>query len=389
VLLALCGCVVNKLLSDTISMYDASAISRFPAVCHVILKLLMSLMVIGGYGLGILSLRLFYVFQVVITGGVVLFLIISLRRDNRARFPEYISRGVREYLKEYYVYCRPLVVATVISQLVVMLMNYALMSFSGVTEQAMFGAAWQLNLLVSYVFSPYAELMKREFAVVAGDRQMLCDHFRQSVRMMLLVTGYFSVFLAVCAGWVLPIVYGEKYIGAVLVTQIIMYYTIYQAVGQVTGAYFIATERTRVQAVFTIVFQVLTLGAVFLFQIPNGIWPEGLGATGIALNYLTVNIINVVLMVGFIIREYGLSPIWENLAGIPVIAALTGAALIFRELFSLIPGEGIVMIFIRVILTGICYTAATGLIIWLFPGLTLGATREAIRAKLARIRKVD
>lgn len=63
--------------------------------------------------------------------------------------------------------------ALVISQITVIIMNWALMKWSGATEQAIFEAAWQLNMLVGYVFSPYAELSKREFAVLYNDRDHL------------------------------------------------------------------------------------------------------------------------------------------------------------------------------------------------------------------------
>lgn len=387
VLLALCGCIVNKLLMDTISMYDASAISRFPAIMQMAMKVVFSVCVIGGYALHILSLQKFYIFQVIVVGGTVLLLLISFRRDNRKRYPVYRSNGAGAYIKEYYVYCKPLVFATIISQLMIMIMNHALMTYSGATEQAMFGAAWQLNALVAYVFSPYAELMKREFAAIVNDRDMLRDRFRQSIRLMLFVTSYFAIFLAICAKWVLPIVYGNKYMGAILVTQLMMYYTVYQAMGQVTGAYFIATEKTRQQAVFTIICQALTLIAVFIFQIPNFIWPEGLGSTGIALNYLTVNIISVVLMVGYIIRGYGLSAIKENLMALPVIAVLSAVALIFREIFKMIPGENMMMLLVKVFLTGICYTAAAAVFVWICPNLTIAATRDALKEKAGAVLK--
>ena len=67
VLLGLNAAVFNKLLTDVISMYDAAAISRFPAVIQILLKSAICVLVCAGYFLGTLDLQLFYVVQISIT----------------------------------------------------------------------------------------------------------------------------------------------------------------------------------------------------------------------------------------------------------------------------------------------------------------------------------
>lgn len=108
-----------------------------------------------------------------------------------------------------------------------------------------FGAAWQLNTLVTYVFSPYAELSKREFAVAATSKNDLKNKVEQALKLMNWITSYFAIFIAFASDWILTIVYGKQYSGAKNITIIIMFYTVYQAWGQITGAYMIATEKQR------------------------------------------------------------------------------------------------------------------------------------------------
>jgi O-antigen/teichoic acid export membrane protein len=387
VLLALDAYIITKLQTDVISMYDASAISRFPAIMQIVIKILMSVLVVAGFALGALRLSVFYIFLIVVTGGVAAILLIALFRDNKKRYPEQINMGWKSYAAEYFEFCRPLIIATGIAQLMTILMNYVLLRYSGATEQAMFGAAWQLNALVGYVFSPYAELMKREYGVVVHDAQKLKERFHQSIQLMSWLTSYFAVFIGIFAVWVLPIVYGSNYDMAMVVTLIIMYYTVFQAMGQMTGSFLIATEDTRIQAVFTIVGQIVTLLGVFLYQIPNFIWPDGLGASGIALNYLTVNIINVTIMVTYIAKKLKLPGIWENLVYWQAIVITTVFALILRiGVGILLPQNGVKYALVKVFIGGFVYTLAVAGVIYARPAF-IGITREAIHNKVRALKQ--
>lgn len=384
VLLALDANIVNKLLTDTVSMYDASAISRFPAVLQMLLKILLSVAVVITYALRILNLEVFFGCMLVFTGGIVLWLLVELFRDNKERYPQQLDAGTKAYLKEYAVFCKPLVFATIFSQVVVIVMNTALMNFGGAAEQADFGVAWQLNTMVGYVFVPYAELMKREFAMLTTDPQKMRDRFHQSYKLMFWITSYFAVFIGIFSKYLLSIVFGDNFANAIVVTILIMYYTIYQSVGQLMGAYMIATEKTRLQAITTVIGQVLTLACVFLFQIPNFIWPKGLGSSGIAWNYLVVNIITNVILVTIIAGHLGISRIRENLIQLPAIAICSGTALVCYWLVAQIPGSGILMMLVRVLVGGLAYTAVIGGVIYGRPDV-IGMSRESLQNKVGAI----
>lgn len=386
VLLALDAYIVNKLLTDVISMYDASAISRFPALMQVVLKMVLSLVIVVGFATKLLNLAVFYVFMGGITAVIVWILLVALFRDNRKRYPEYRNAGTKVYINEYYQYCRPLVLATAFSQLVVIIMNYTLLHYSGGTETAMFTAAWQLNTLVGYVFSPYAELMKREFAVIVDDREMLRNRFHQSVKMMFWVTSYFAIFIGIFSKWILPVVFGEDYTNATLATMIVMIYTVYQAIGQVSGAFLLAMERTRAQAIFTVIAQVLTLLFVFVFQVPNFLFPKGLGASGMAWNYLVVNFVMCIIFLSYIARVCHMNPVRINLIQIWPIAICTLAAGLFYWLVGLIHGEGFLMNLVHVLIGGLLYSMVIAIVVYVHPDF-IGMSRESLREKTATVIK--
>ena len=71
VVLALDAYVVNKLLTDVISMYDASAISRFPALMQVVMKTALSLVIIVGFATKLLNLAMLYGFCWLLYSGII------------------------------------------------------------------------------------------------------------------------------------------------------------------------------------------------------------------------------------------------------------------------------------------------------------------------------
>lgn len=318
------------------------------------------------------------------TGVIVLILLLAIIKEQRKRYPTIINKGFRQYAKEYFIYCRPLASALAISQIMVIIMNWALMKWFGVTEQAIFGAAWQLNTLVGYVFSPYAELSKREFAVLYADKKQLNVRLDQALRLMFWITSYFSIFIGIGADWILPVIYGDKYTGAHLVTLLIMYYTIYQAWGQITGSLMLGLELTRLNAIFTVAGQMMTLAAVFIFQIPNFIWPQGLGATGIALNYLTVCFFITQTRIIVLGKKLGMKVIRElTIQILPLVLCTVLSMGLKCALNGVIQTESIGSNFLKIGISGVVYTVVIVGIVWRYPSL-VGLSRESILSLMRR-----
>lgn len=355
ILLGLEAAIVNKLLTDVNCVYDALAISRFPAAMNIILKLMMTAFVLAGYSIGILDLTFFYIIQMISTMAVIALLIFAIYKRKKHR-NAIGNPGIKAYGLEFFLYCRPLVLSTIVNQIVIIIMNWALMNWAGASEQAIFGAAWQLNTLVGYVFSPYAELLKREFAVRDGANNEMVSLYTRSVKMMAWLTSYFAMYIFVVCSWIVPLVFGSQYNGAMVVTKIIMVYTVFQALGQVFGSYLLAREQTKVQACFASAGQFLTLLFVFVFQIPNFIWRQGLGATGIALNYLVVNIIITLWKFMFINKNLKIRKEGCLQAVIWPIAVTFVAAYVSKFLVGyFVTGYGMVSTFLAILLSGILY----------------------------------
>ena len=363
VLLGLEVALVMKFQNDIVGIYDAMALSRMPAICQIIMKVILCAYVLFFYLLGKLNLEIFYVGQLLLIGLMSALLLALILRFQKKKYPIAINKGFRKYFIEYEQFCRPLVIASVVAQVINIVMNWALMKWSGTTEQALFGVAWQLNTLVSFVFSPYAELSKREYAIVSSDEEQIRKLYDKSLRLMMWITSYFSLFIGFCANWLLPIVYGDEYNNATGTTLLIMLYTVYQAAGQMNGSLMIATERTKLNAVLAMMGQILTLILIFIFQIPNAIWPNGLGAIGIAIVYALGNFIST--CIGMICISKAIKLDISKPFGVyivPVVFCSLFAFVLNRGLDTVWIGESIVDHCLKILLAGIIYSVAIAII---------------------------
>lgn len=355
--------ILNKLLTDTITIYDSIAVSRFPALLQIILKICMAVFVVGTFLLGHLTISVYYIGQAIIFFSIIFILIKSFFRDHKSNYVEYKDFGLKNYFREFYEYCKPLVFVGVISQVLSIFMDVTLLQNSGAAVRAMYGAATQLNMIIVYVFSPYAELSKREFAVKMSDTSELKNHLIQSVKIVMWLTSYFAIFVAIFADKIVLFVFGKNYLEAVPVVIIMMIYTIYQSWGQVLSSYLLSTEQTKISAKFSLISQIFILFGFFIFLKPNFVWNHGLGAEGMALARTVANYVYVVIMAGWIAQSIGYSAILINkihLSAIIIIGSIASLShfivdlvsiyiINLNDLFYILVGGGIYTIFIILI----------------------------------------
>lgn len=386
VFLGLESSIVLRLHTDSIGIFDAMAVSRYPAVMQIALKVVMSMAVIVSLFLGKLNLACFYIIQAFLTFIFTFSMLYEIIKDQKQKYPVKVDYGSKRYIREFWIFCRPLVLSNIISQVIVILMNWALMNWAGAVEQAMFGAAWQLNTLVSYIFSPYAELSKREFAVICDDIEAIRHRYIQSLKLMVWITSYFAIFIGFTSEWLLPIIYGDKYAGAMLVTILIMFYTIYQAWGQISGAFQLATERTKENAVIGVIGQFIMLGMVFVFQIPNFIWPAGLGSTGIALTYLVSNIMSVTISLYINSKIINVAFGKSFLIQFAPLFLCSSCIIVLKYVIDILWIGNSMMTFIgKTLIVGIIYTGIIGIVVWINPQF-LGITKENLK-QVIKIKK--
>lgn len=82
VILGLLTTIITRLLTDTICIYDAFAVSRYLAATQILLKVFVSLFVIAAYVEGHLNLLFFCVMQICMTGVIVFIMLLSIIKEK-------------------------------------------------------------------------------------------------------------------------------------------------------------------------------------------------------------------------------------------------------------------------------------------------------------------
>jgi O-antigen/teichoic acid export membrane protein len=277
--------------------------------------------------------------------------------------------------------------SAVFSHGITIFINWALLKWGGAVEQAMFGIAWQMNTVICMIFSPFADLSKREFAVIHNDDELLSKRFIQSSKIIIWMTSYFAIFVGVLSKWIVLLCFGEKYKEAYLVTLLIMLYTVHQSWGQMGLCFLHATEKTRICAILAFGSQLITLLCVFAFQIPNGLFEKGLGAIGIALTYIIPNLISVNVMYLYICKTKNISFLKLEFNSLISIALCSSLAMIMYNVFGrLNVGEGRIGYFVKIFGSGIVYTIVICICVLKYPHL-LGLDRGVILGYFGKILK--
>ena len=93
VLLGLEASIVLHLHADSIGIFDALAVSRFPAVMQIILKVFMSVAIIISFLLGRLNLEAFYIIQALLTFVITFNMLHEIIKYQKQKYPVKIDHG--------------------------------------------------------------------------------------------------------------------------------------------------------------------------------------------------------------------------------------------------------------------------------------------------------
>lgn len=386
VVLAMEVALLLRFQSDIVSLYDAFAIAKEQAAAQILIKIMLCITVVAGYLSGFLNIRFFYISQIAIIGSILIFLAIKLRRFQKSICNPCQDKSALCYIKEFYRFCKPLVLSQWICQLTTLFMNWTLMRWSGAVEQAMFGAAWQFNLLVAAFFEPYVALLRREFALDAGNIEKLRGIWHKSTKLMGWLITYIALFIGINGGELSYLIYGDKYRDCTNIIVLIMGYTIFQVYGQISGTFIISINKTELSAKLSLASQLILFICIYFFQIPNEIFPARLGAIGIGLTYFVSNIITVNLAIYFISQIIHIKYIKQLSNQLMPIFLCTAIIMLARNMVIMLqPMETYLSVLQNIFLELFMTTVGLFILIYIHPEF-IQINRDEIKSKIRRIR---
>lgn len=341
---------------------------------------------------GALNIHSLFAQQYVMLGSTALGYWIVTRAAWRRRFGGPVPLSLeaharRAYTREFFDYSHPLFVQALLSFAMLSAERWLLQWFDGSAEQGFFALSQKVSMACFLFVSAMTPLVMRELSIAWGhkDAAGMGRLLNRFAPLLYVVAAYFSCFTLAEGAALVRIFGGEDFAAAIVPVQIMALYPLHQAYGQLTGAVFHATGRTRVLRNMAAAECVYGLAAAWALLAPSHLYGLHLGATGLACKTVFVQMLTVNLYLWLASRFVPLR-FWRNLLHqIWSLAALLALAFACREA-SLLAGLGGMESLPRFLLSGVLYSGCVILFAALLPAF-LGLSRQEVRELIVRFRR--
>ncbi|MBI5485461.1 MAG: lipopolysaccharide biosynthesis protein [Deltaproteobacteria bacterium] len=302
------------------------------------LRLVQNLAKTGAYLLliwaSLMNLHTFFFSQIVITGAVALIMAGWLYRrrafTSAALMPWHFPKDeIKRYLSFLKAFVRPLVILVVVGFLFSYFDRWFLQLIGGAAQYGYFGLSDRLGAVAFLFTSAMTPLLTREFAFAFEemDKARLRSLFER-IRVFLFIAVVTSCFLSMNSASLVEVIGGKKFIGAVIPITIMTLYPIHQTFGQLSGALLIATGQTGLYSKISLFCMVASIPFTYLLMAPTTYLIPGLalGATGLAIKMVVVNIVGTNIQLYYNTKFLGISfPKWIFLQ-VKTVGIVYGAA---------------------------------------------------------------
>ncbi len=300
------------------------------------------------------------------------------------------SKRIKEIADEFKNYSQPLFIASLIGIIVGIGDRWFLQAFSGSVQQGYYSFGLNLGTICFLLTGSVTPLLTREYAIahLAKDKIKIGELFSKFIPIFYLLTATISCFLATHGDWVSFILGGSDFRNAAIPVMLLSLAPIHQTYGQLSGGLMVATERTKVYGVINIFVGLLGLPVTYLCIAPNNYFGLDLGASGLAIKALLMQILTVNLQIWFNTKYLGLKMRRFVIQQILIVVLLISIGFTVKSLisYSLTPG------IIATLFSGCLYVSSIMALVFIFPEL-LSSTRKEIsdfiRTRLSFLRKLS
>jgi O-antigen/teichoic acid export membrane protein len=285
---------------------------------------------------------------------------------------------LKKITKEFFDYCHPLFVYSVLAIIVGLFDIWILQKVAGSEETGFYGLAYSLATMCFLFTGAMTPIITREFAKSYGEQDLekMKKLFYRYIPMLYTIATYFSVFIVVQSETVLAIFTDEKFKDAYLVLMVMAFYPIHQTYGQLSGSIFYATGQTKLLRNISLFTQPLGLLLSFLF-----IYILDLGAIGLAWKMIIIQFIGVNIQLYFNAKFLEFDIKYFIFHQFYVVIVFFCIALVSS--YFVISTSPI----INFLLSGFIYTILVIILTFLFPQI-VALTRNEVHEVLTRLKNV-
>lgn len=293
----------------------------------------------------------------------------------------------RKYTREFLDYSHPLLVQALLSFIMLTAERWLLQWFDGSSQQGFYALSQKVSMACFLFVSAMTPLLMREFSMAwgRGDRAAMGSLLTRFAPCLYILAAYFSCFTMAEGQAVVEIFGGSEFLAATVPVQIMALYPLHQAYGQLASSVFHASGKTRVLRNMTACECGYGLIAAWLLLAPAHLCGLNLGATGLAIKTVSVQLLSVNIYLWLASRFIPFA-FWKNLRhqilSLVILSFLAfGCRQITLEL-AFLDGHFLW----RFLISGFIYTCSVFAAAAISPGL-LGMSRQDVREILIRFKK--
>jgi O-antigen/teichoic acid export membrane protein len=333
--------------------------------------------------LGRLTVALAFGFIIVEYGILVVLLAARFVRESIDLTPR--AETFSSTAAEFWTYCRPLILYALSGFAFGFLDRWLLQRFGGSVQQGFFAVGQQLATISLLATTSIMQVFWTEIAAASGanDHERLIRLYRSTSRALYFVAAWVSCLLLPYSREILSLTVGSSYVGATASFALMLLFPIHQSLGRINGSFLQAVGDTSEYARIGVAVLAVSLPISYLLLVPRTatIPGLGLGAIGLTIKLIVVNVLSVNLLSYRIARRMHVAYDWRY--QVVSIAALLAVGFACRALAYGLLGSEATFSMQRMAAAVTAYAAVTAALIYAMP-VIVGLTASDI-ADLGRV----
>ena len=294
----------------------------------------------------------------------------------------------QENFQEYWNFCKPLIPYFWLSVIMTFADTWLLRYFSGGVEQGYYAVAAQMGVVTLLFTSSVIRVLWKEVAEANenGERDRVFYVYKKVSRIVFMIGVVISAFLVPWTKEIIILLLGSQYLEGATVMWIMLLYPIHQSLGQINGTMYFALELTRPYVVINSIHLITSIIAIYFLLAPSDMLVPGLGlgAIGLAMKMVIIQIITVNVSIWWLCRHQGWSfDFAYQVMGIGLFLML---GFLCYELVNILVDDS-VYVLIRAIISAVIYVLATIIIFYKVPWL-IGLTQPELKSYIYKVKNI-
>ncbi|MFC1590924.1 lipopolysaccharide biosynthesis protein [Thermodesulfobacteriota bacterium] len=297
--------------NDTlVSISDAYKLTIKSELVNVSYKIICFVSILLLFIFNSLTLGSYLCLQILLLALSILFLILVVDKGRKVFLERWHLQWpqVKNYLKEFWLFCSPLIIVAAVSVVTVIFDRWLLQRVSGSEEQGYYSLGYQIGSVCILVTSAMIPLVFREYAVSLGkgDTGEFKRVLLRFTPMLYAISAYFSCFLAVEAKNVIALFGGKAFAPALFAVSLMCLYPIHQTLGQLNASVFFSAHKTKVYRNIGVGCALAGALVSLLLLGPKEYGGFAAGANGLSIKMVVIQFFSVNIQLFYINKIWGI-----------------------------------------------------------------------------------